>query len=874
MPQTDRLRITLAVVMASLGMSGCIESGSSGSFLTDDNMRYKISGTLSSTANLVVDSDVNDLNASFASNDILADAQPLVNLVTVQGFASASPTQGRLSEAPATERFANSTDPKDYFSAKLLAGQLLSLAVANTDEQDSERYAGDLDLYLLDDKGDVVQSSTGQNSSEKITVPKDGDYYILVQATSGISKYVLQLFPSTGQTASRQGEFVDDQILIGFEPGVSAASFNMSNASGNASIQTASIQSSGPVGPTLIEVRHLSSANLPTDEGNHHRKIQTLQAIKDMAKQPGVRYAEPNYIRQPLLQPNDPLFSSQWHYGQIDLPQAWDLTQGARSDDSHVVVAVIDTGVFMAHTDLAGQLTSDGYDFISNTNNAGDGDGIDANPDDSGDGFQLAASSWHGTHVAGTIAARTDNNLGVAGVSWHAKVMPVRVLGKSGGTSFDIIQGMLYAAGLANASNTVPEQKADIINMSLGGFSSSVAEADAVAQVRNAGVVIVAAAGNESVSFPAYPAAYPGVISVSATDVDNELARYSNTGSTIDVAAPGGDNSADLNNDGSPDGVLSTLVEVQGTSRLSGYQSYQGTSMATPHVAGVLALMKAVNPDLTPAQIDQLLSQGDLTDDLGTAGRDDQFGHGLINAYKAVQAAATAGDIVIDVPVILNATPSTLEIGSATTFDFRIDNLGQGSPQLNTPTVNASWASVSAVNVDNQGLGTYRLTVDRTGLIDGFHNAVVEVTGKDGEKDIGLSLAAYIKVGEFSTTGHLTTQYVLAIDANTQDVIESVAASSDGRYTLTVPEGEYLVIAGSDTDVDQIVCDKAETCGGYPSFNRPSSISVSRSQSGIDFSVNIIGGSTPFRLPAQQDGESEQQNGGNLLLKRTATTVQ
>jgi len=874
MPQTDRLKITLAVVMASLGMNGCIESGSSGSFQTDDNMRYKISGTLSSTANLVVDSDVNDLNASFTSNDTLADAQSLVNLITVLGFVSASPTQGRLSEAPATERFANATDPKDYFSAKLLAGQLLSLAVANTDEQDSERYAGDLDLYLLDDKGDVVQSSTGQNSSEKITVPKDGDYYILVQATSGISKYVLQLFPSTGQTASRQGEFVDDQILVGFEPGVSAASFNMSNASGNASIQTASIQSSGPVGPTLIEVRHLSSTNLPTDEGNHHRKIQTLQAIKDMVKQPGVRYAEPNYIRQPLAQPNDPLFSSQWHYGQIDLPQAWDLTQGARSDDSHVVVAVIDTGVFIEHTDLDGQLTSDGYDFISNTNNAGDGDGIDANPDDAGDGFQLSASSWHGTHVAGTIAAHTDNNLGGAGVSWHAKVMPVRVLGKSGGTSFDIIQGMLYAAGLANASNTVPEQKADIINMSLGGFSSSVAEAEAVAQVRNAGVVIVAAAGNEAVSSPAYPAAYSGVISVSATDVDNELARYSNFGSTIDVAAPGGDNSVDLNNDGSPDGVLSTLVEVQGTSRLSGYQSYQGTSMATPHVAGVLALMKAVNPDLTPAQIDQLLSEGDLTDDLGTAGRDDQFGHGLINAYKAVQAAITAGDIPIDVPVILNATPSSLEIGSATTFDFRIDNLGQGSPQLNPPTVNESWASVSAVNVDSQGLGAYRLTVDRTGLIDGFHNAVVQVTGKDGEKDISLSLAAYIKVGGFSITGHLTTQYVLAVDANTKEEVESVAADRDGRYTLTLPEGEYQIMAGSDIDVDRFICDKAETCGGYPSFNRQSRITLSRNYSGIDFSVNIIGGSTPFRLPAQQDGESEQQDGKNVSLKRTATTGQ
>ena len=185
-----------------------------------------------------------------------------------------------------------------------------------------------------------------------------------------------------------------------------------------------------------------------------------------------VASAELNTILQPARVPSDPLYTLQWHYPMIRLPQAWDSTIGSPS----VVIAVVDTGVVLTHPDLQGQLVA-GYDFISSASRARDGDGIDPDPSDPGDlALGTGASSFHGTHVAGTIGAASDRptgEIGVAGVAWGARVMPIRVLGLQGGTNYDVLQGVRYAAGLPNDSGTVPAQPADVINLSLsgGGFS-------------------------------------------------------------------------------------------------------------------------------------------------------------------------------------------------------------------------------------------------------------------------------------------------------------------------------------------------------------------------------------------------------------------
>ena len=874
MNRSKKLVAASTLIVASIGLNGCIETGTSGEFQTDSNSEenqggdsgsnqsFTLSGTLSSSAYEQVDSDINDILANYTSNDSRAEAQPLLNLVTVQGFASARPTDAQFSQNSDTERFSNQADLMDYYSVSLLKGQTVLLTMSSSDA-----FSGDLDLYLLDSAGNLLLASNTSEATERLTAPADGEYYIRVEANSGISRYVMQILPATpGSSSAPAGQpanFVAGEMLVGYEEHYQPAGqtrtvqgFNLSTPQFHADR------------PNRIVIQSPATAALPTNDGDHHQKIRTLNAIKAMKSEDGIRYAEPNYIYQALAQPNDTLFSRQWHYNQIDLVQAWDITTGSRLDGTPVVVAVIDTGVFRDHVDLSNKLTNDGYDFISSSANAADGDGIDNNPDDPGDGFRLSASSWHGTHVAGTIAAETNNSIGVAGVSWDARIMPIRTLGRLGGTSYDLAQSVRYAAGLSNDSNTVPEQRADIINMSLGGPAASTAEREAIAQAINAGVIVVAAAGNESTSAPSYPAAFNGVISVSATDARDNLAGYSNFGSTIDVAAPGGDSSADTNLDGFPDSVYSTLVSVDISTRNSGYGGYQGTSMAAPHVAGVLALMKAVNPNLTPDQVNSLIQQGQLTDDLrndGVTTRNDSFGYGRINAFKAVQAAVALGDGSITIPAILSASPSDLNLGTGDTLEFTLSNVGQGSPVITSVRASESWLSVTSVNTDN-GLGRYRITIDRTGLNDGFYTALVSIAGTDtdGNKPLTLSLAVYATVGEVTSQGALTRQYLLVFD-NTGTKVAETTVELDGSYSIQLPSGEYQVVAGSDTDVDLFICDSGETCGSYPSLNRPSSVSVTSNTGGIDFPVTILGASSALNLSDKQ--------GSGLKLERSVNTA-
>ena len=326
---------------------------------------------------------------------------------------------------------------------------------------------------------------------------------------------------------------------------------------------------------------------------------------------PEVAYAEPDYIMQPMLVPNDPQYSNQWHYYEaygINLPQAWDISTG----NPNIVVAVIDTG-HRPHVDLASRIIG-GYDFISNPLVANDGDGRDADPQDPGDwitsaesssgpfaGCPVRNSSWHGTHVAGTIGAVTNNSLGVAGVNWGAKLLSVRVLGKCGGATSDIADGMRWAAGLSVPGVPNNPNPAKVLNLSLGGNSQTCPATfqSAINAVNAAGGIVVVAAGNSSSNAAEFtPANCNGVITVGATNRSGVRARYSNYGSVVDISAPGGDSAG---------GVLSTAnTGTQGPASDS-YAYKQGTSMAAPHVAGVVSLMLAINPTLNFTQTETIL---------------------------------------------------------------------------------------------------------------------------------------------------------------------------------------------------------------------------------------------------------------------------
>lgn len=347
----------------------------------------------------------------------------------------------------------------------------------------------------------------------------------------------------------------------------------------------------------------------------------------------------PDLSGQPtLITPNDPLFGLQWHYksqgtddgqsaGGAGFVDFW--TDQESQGSSEVVVAIVDTGLQLSHPDIAGSTNVvDGWDMVSDIDVANDGDGRDSNPDDPGDlcpERNVFSNTYHGTHVAGIVGAGSTNNAdGIAGGAWNVKIVPVRALGKCGGKLSDINDGIRWAAGTIPEFNELGEEvwnehPADIINLSLGLFKTCPASMqDAINAVTEQGVVVVAAAGNRGVPTEFFaPAGCQNVVTVAGGDARGHLAPYSNYGPEVDVLAPGGDLTRDDDRDGNPDGVLSTKTAENCEDPLTGssvatcfYAYEQGTSMATPHVAAALALIKSKRPDIASDQLVATLMSG------------------------------------------------------------------------------------------------------------------------------------------------------------------------------------------------------------------------------------------------------------------------
>jgi LPXTG-site transpeptidase (sortase) family protein len=310
-------------------------------------------------------------------------------------------------------------------------------------------------------------------------------------------------------------------------------------------------------------------------------------AAARLAACPGVVYLEPNYVVSAAdTFPSDPFFGLQYGLAAIRAPQGWDLATG----DASVVLAIVDSGIDLAHQDLASRILP-GYDFINS----------DSDPQD--DNFLS-----HGTHVAGIAAAVTDNGLGVAGVSWGARLLPVKVLDSSGnGTTFGLAAGIVWAA----------DNGAQVINLSLGGAARSVVLEDAVNYAYSKGILLVAAAGNQGSNAPFYPAAFDHVLSVAATDSANDRFFLSNFGPAVDLAAPG--------------------VSIYSTLRGNAYGYETGTSMSTSFVAGLAAVLRGLPGNTDPDRIALQMESTAL--DLGAPGRDDYTGYGLIQMDAALAAA-------------------------------------------------------------------------------------------------------------------------------------------------------------------------------------------------------------------------------------------
>ena len=785
---------------------------------------------MTAAGDAAIDSDTADPTVPGVSNNAPNTPQLIRNPVTLGGYANLA------------------TDEFDVFQVELAGGQIINLFIAE------DGAANDLDLTLADSNLNIVDQSLDTGKFESLTVPGSGTatYIIQVNAFAGASNYVLTITqpgaggsaPATISAMSTQAEFMPDQVLVQYRAEDGTAPQARAKSMGGDWLAGV------PGGVDLLDIstraKSQTSAGLnglrSADPGLAAR-IATLTTIKAIARQPGVDYAEPNLIRRASAVPDDEFFNQQWHYNLINLPQAWDITTGSPD----VIVAVADTGVRLNHPDLIGKfdpLDPDGFDFVSDPSRSLDGNGIDGNADDPGDGGLAGNSSFHGTHVAGTIGAATDNGgFGAAAVGWDTRIMPLRVLGANGsGSSFDIQNAVLYAAGLNNATGQLPPRPADLINLSLGADTASQSEQAAYAAAVNAGLIVIAAAGNSGDSRQSFPASYPGVVSVAAVGRQKQRAPYSQFNATVDVAAPGGDQSR-----ANPDGVLSTLSSDSSLPIRDGVGFLQGTSMAAPHMAGVVALMKAVNPRLTPAQLDQLLA-GSITEDLGTPGRDSSFGHGLIDANLAVREAIRLanGQAPADNPR-LSAQPDSLNFGNTlTTATMDVTNAGTGALAVTSVSDDAPWLSVSAQAIDDDGLGRYQVVVDRSGLTDGTLAATLTFTSAINT----VSVPVLISVGQVSGRIDAGKQYVLLIDPATSAALaqDEVSIGNDGTYAFSfqnVAPGNYQLISGTDSDNDGFICDDGEACGAFPALDSPLIVEIDdASRTNLDFLVSF-GLSTP-----------------------------
>jgi serine protease len=476
---------------------------------------------------------------------------------------------------------------------------------------------------------------------------------------------------------------------------------------------TASAKSGGAA-TAAPNARHLRRMSLGADVVRIDRKLDRVDAetlMRQIAADPNVEYVEVDARMYPALTPNDPNYAQQWGYSDADAGiranLAWDVSTG-----TGITVAVIDTGI-TNHPDLNANIVA-GYDFISDTFVSRDGNGRDADPSDPGDWSPVAGecypnspvtnSSWHGTHVAGTVAAVTNNSTGVAGTAFGAKVMPVRALGRCGGLTSDIADAITWASG--GAVTGVPTLAAanvpQVINMSLGGGGAcSATYQNAINGAVGRGVTVVVAAGNSNANAANFqPASCANVINVASVTSASSRSSFSNYGTSIDVSAPGSS-------------ILSTLNSGTTTPGTANYVSYNGTSMAAPHVAGTVALVQSRRTALglaryTPAQVETLLKNtayalaGTCTGGCGA---------GIINARAAVDSAGSSGG------------------GSAQTYTNTADYQIRDSTTVNSPitvsgrTGNGSATTPVAVNIVHTYIGDLKVDlVAPDGSIYVLHN--------------------------------------------------------------------------------------------------------------------------------------------------------
>ncbi|MFC9582203.1 S8 family serine peptidase [Streptomyces yangpuensis] len=509
----------------------------------------------------------------------------------------------------------------------------------------------------------------------------------LLAGTATASVAVAVENPATAPAATVAATAPVENLIVGYKSSATEASSNTAAADDAAA-------KGKKAGKKAKFDRRLGTGAALVNLGGTVAPAEAADVMAQFRADPDVAYVEPDTrAYATAVTPNDTEYAKQWDLFEptagMNVPAAWDKTTG-----SGVTVAVIDTG-YVAHSDLAPNIVA-GYDFISSATYARDGGGRDSNPADEGDwnatdgecglNSKASNSSWHGTHVAGTIAAATNNSKGVAGIAYGAKIQPVRVLGKCGGSTSDIVDAITWASGGSVAGVPANATPAKVINMSLGGPGAcGTSYQNAINAAVARGTTVVVAAGNSNADAAGFsPASCNNVINVAASNRSGDRSYYSNYGAIIDIAAPGGETRRATDTPGTvttpENAILSTLNAGTTTPGAENYKPYQGTSMAAPHVAGLAALLKSANSALTPAQIEAAIKNnarplaGTCTGGCGTGLADAAATVAAVTStppagkYFENTADVTIGDnTTVESPLTVSGVtgnaPATLKVG-------------------------------------------------------------------------------------------------------------------------------------------------------------------------------------------------------------------
>lgn len=798
---------------------------------------YNISGKINSLPFSDLDGDVPNTSLPSIGNNLdPLEVQPLKNPSQVIGHVK-------------YDAESDINDKWDLYSIDLVGGQYASLETTEWDEDEPNK--NDLDLYVLDSNGGIYNSSTGSETYEVVTLPASGTFYVAVQAYNGKSRYVLTIgsvyqgFKLSNYSsevaieknkiriAPRNDDVVFKSLIendrynkLNFQR-ESFFNFKRSNLTSNPSnlYEVSEYDAELARAKRLFKESIAGSFFKPT-----HEQIDDILFRKYISLTASLQkdfYVEPSFKVSSLgaFQATD-YYKLQWNHHNINTAEAVNAVGNILNN---TVVAVLDEGSPTKTSGVYGAIdfVDGGHDFVDN----------DSDPTG-------PTVNNHGTHVAGIIAADNTKEY-LNGMS--VRVLPIRVLGPNGGSTDGIINGLKYAGGETNSSGTSYNSvdfPISSINMSLGGCYTSEYECNEISNfIARSGIPVVVASGNckcNGISSPSYcpvatsPAQCEGVIRVAATDFANDRAPYSSYDQTVDIAAPGGNRNVDMNADGNPDGVLSYSADDDA-------QFWQGTSMAAPHVAGTIALMKVVNPTLTPTDIDNMIIEGKMTTDIDVAGKDVYTGYGLLDAVKSVEEASKfeSGSAIKD---SVNVSPTQLQ------YAFTIDDLNVtitkvGSGDLSITGVYADQTDGVLYYAPSAGLpfGTYRFSIDRSFYTQGSYQNTFYFGLSDGTYP---RITATFAVGDERLAPNLGLAYALLIDDESGEVIqEKTLDISTGvanyEFSNIDSSKKYRISVGSDIDNDNVICQWGEFCDTIPSTNDPENTFFSLDQNLTDVNLSL-----------------------------------